>query len=327
MLDLEDARNIVRKHIINGTAVGVLGAGIDPTIGKLIVFWSEEKEASDFLHDELKGSYKLIQLQRGLVPAQPAEISKSLLGRLTVFMKRVSVEIFKLPLPLSSKIHPHDGRRGRLGCFVETKKGSVAALTVNHLFRWRNPGDLETNPIYLCNEYNQCDSDPDSAIGRSVEFSTLDFGNGTSNAADCALFTLTSPSSIPNAPTVRRSVVEKGQLSQVEGRGVVSLAPKTGLGIVLDTNAVIKYEFFAGVDKRFFLFDHQIFLKNGGGNYPLGIHGDSGALIILDQTVGTLGRGSVLGLYSWTSAVNDYHFATPMFACMNELGIMGIYNP
>lgn len=319
MSDLECAREMVREQLLANTAPGVLGAGIDPTIGdgRLIVFFSDEAVAKPFLRELLGGElFPLVKLVSGQRLSarrlQSCSPPITLLRRLLSWFRRIRTA----PVPCSSTIFPIEGDKGRLGCFVKLNAGAVVALTVGHIFLYRDPNDSDTNLVFACNEFGICDED--DPIGAALDFSSL---NAVVNSVDGAIFL---PALIPKESPMKRAIVQLTELAGVEGKIAQNLARITYPGVVLDSKGIIKYEIFDGTVLKEFLFDGQIFLKSSSGKF--GIQSDSGVLIVLGETVGNVVEGSILGVYSWTTFDNLYHFAVPMHECFREFKISSVYN-
>ena len=96
-------------------------------------------------------------------------------------------------------------------------------------------------------------------------------------------------------------------------------------GIIVDTDAIIKYSLPPDTGNRSYLF-HRLLVKNAE-IAPVGSDGESGSLMVLGEAAGSFQISDAVGLYAWTSNTQQYHFVAPFYACASKLGIVSIYNP
>lgn len=312
---LEDAKERVRAKLRAGLASGIVGVGIDPAKGKLLIFYSNKKKAENFLRNEFGDSFfTFVELYSGKIRGQESRpVSEGVLGFLKALLKRV------LPVPLkpASRIQPDNGNEGRVGCFVSLNGGAIGVLTVEHLFFERTLHEVKVKT---------CKQGCERVAGTTLRFGGLQAG--VVNLVDCALF---SPSAdvvlTPKKPMTGRFIAEAA-LKDVEKRTVETLVQNGSTGRVLDVDAAISYDvYLPGQGRQSLLFDNQILIESLTGVF--GVEGHSGALVVIaqDEFSSSFRRGDAVGLYSVITDTGDFHFATPFHTCLTVLEASGIHLP
>ena len=299
---LKDAKEKVRKALLNGMAEGIVGVGIDPTgtkssEGSLVVFVSDDGDPKLSLQRILGSDLGFVEIQQGLLPLAANQFDKSF-----GFNEASS------SLSLATAIC--QARTGRVGCFVEFPNGSKAVLTARHLFK---SSEL---PVFFPASGGGCTS---VIAGNSLHLPQL----LPVNDAECAVFSSTLE--LRGNSAITGNVVQKNQLTAATGRAVVTRL-SWGDGIIIDDDAIIEYP-LPDSGGRFIIFNSQILVKSKKIEETFGFFGDSGALVFLNERVGGLDKGDAVGLYAWTNDMNKYHFVTPAYACMGKIGASRIINP
>lgn len=310
---IETTKTALKAKILAGTAGGIIGVGVDSLEEKLIAFYVDHEEAVNTLQSVDAGFMEFVVLARGTPPPESNEVSGgggSFFSRLSAFFASFKK---KFPLRPTLVIMPKDGKKGYIGCFVEHQDSSKAVLTVVHVFHLRRKHAVLVRT-----------SKPDhfKPLGESWCFANIKTAQGQSNLADCALFLPDMTKvTLERDEGISGNYVNVQRLPGTVKRKVTNpVIPRDGT--VLDTTAMISYDLVIdGALAEGVVFDDQILVKRQN----FGQQGHSGALIVMDKKESD--RGDALGLYSYTTAESLYHFVTPFYACVNELGIASIYNP
>jgi len=319
---LKAAKDQVHGDLIAGRNIGVVGVGIDPGggggSGSLELFYSDRILADAIVFNINENFGVRVNPRAGEIPVLP-------LGWLVLANRGVRDFFGNLMHPqLSGRLDPaspvtllprmkicQQGQEaGRLGCFVKLADGSVHALTARHLFT------DDSAEIHSFDGFRAKDK-----IGNSLKLSSLN----SVNSSECARF-----KPIPGAVFLGDNKIsggfipDKTDMSVIEGKKVRCLS-SGAVGVVLEIEGTIMYPLPASPSARK-LFDLQVFVKNAGAA-AFGGPGDSGSLVVLEEKAGSFNVGDAIGLYTWASGMQKYHFVTPFYDCVSQLGIVSIPNP
>jgi hypothetical protein len=307
LITLLAAKDQVRRGLLDGTSKGIIGVGIDsrPNPHRLIVFAEDAPQAEKFINgigakdfsDVFRQTSAFLEFFRmenfvhhlqGFFPAPPAD---------------------PITLTATSQVKPENGNSGRLGCFVKLANGSTAAITAAHLFHGRNSQKVSTGA---------------AEVGQSkdiVHLKATEF-----NQADAALF-------VPSVDLVKNEDLSGGFVSAALVESTVN-AKVTHLigrssskdGTVLDTSAAVKIPIYSAPDAyEWYVFDGQILVD--GSDFGIEKHSGSPVIMADDGPANTVKKGDVIGLYSSIVRSGQYHFITPIHACMAALGATAIHQP
>ncbi|HEY3567259.1 MAG TPA: hypothetical protein VGP73_04935 [Thermoanaerobaculia bacterium] len=307
---LQEQKNKVREKIVAQDAPGVIGVAIDPNKLKLIVFAIRSQPARDFLSRLLgPGALDDIDVISGRVLAEGNSLSLEERIKSRALIKVTAQDPIEL-FP-GSQVQPSDGSLGCVGCFVLLKSGEPVALTVRHVFHDKVGRQL----VNFCDDLGCVPCGTSAVLG--------DLVSGPVNYSECALFDFLANVLPKSNGSLSGGFVGGADVKKVEKESVVSLASlKTAT--VLDSDAMITYPVFLGrrdangdLVEDEVLFDRQILLEGSFFGQP----GDSGAAVVMEKGAsdGTFKKGDILGLHSASMVSSDYHFATPLFACLKLL--------
>ena len=210
---LQEWKRKVRTQMIAQQSPGVVGVGIDPTRLQLIVFSIASGLARDFVVRLLGGdALRDIRLVSGRVLRIKAFLPSEVKGYSELLL-RATISVASLQLFPASGIQPgNGGDSGCLGCFVKLANGTVAALTVRHLFHDASAGRdvyfFDDRGSFLC--------------GTSVALGSLT--PGVVNDSDCALFSLLQFVVPENSGSLSGNHVRNGDLKKTEGFSVKNVA-------------------------------------------------------------------------------------------------------
>lgn len=317
--ELIDKKNIVRDALRRGEIPGVVGVGVDRLAEILRVFHYQNKEtrAKKSILNLLGPSFAD---RVGFQPFRQRTLKAKRVRRGFLRTRQDVVAPEAVTLQPADQIAPAKGQEGRLGCFVAVSQGTVAALTVEHIFHEK--GTKQGVSVRTCpDDLPQCLT----GVGVTREaFSRLQGGIGIVNNADCTLFfpngyVVLKPGEHKNKGFVSAGDIEKTNLLTVKGL--------TGhLGQVLDADSAIKYSVFLADGKQHeVLLDQQILIQSD----DLGSEGDSGMLVVLDEqdVSKTFAVGDALGLYIAIIDTGEFHFVTPLHACLTAVGAKEVHIP
>ncbi len=281
---IEEMKKTLKARIVNGTADGINGVGIDPVEERLIVFYTDREAALATLQSVEADFLDFVELHRGTPAPPPMEAIRH--GFFTFFGNLLAAVRKKFSLEPASVIKPQDGDPGCVGCFVYHEDSTKAVLTVEHIFYLR-----EEHVVRVLSPPN--DFKP---AGKSWRFGGFNTGQGQSNSADCALFLPCEDEVDPcegrvdlkRDGRISGKYITKQNAPQTVKRKVTNLASDKN-GKVLDVTAMISYEItMSGMNPTKVVFDNQILVR--GQNF--GQWGDSGSLTVMEKKEADRGDAS-----------------------------------
>jgi hypothetical protein len=315
-MSLEDDKNKIRQDIIGDVASGVVGVGVDHINSKLLVFSIRTVSSKPYLESKFGEDYYRanIWLRSGRVNLGSARSRAwKAWRRLT---RGIVSSVTALSVKPGSDIQPMPGVEGVVGCFVLLADGAPGILTVQHIFL-----DLTSADVYLCG-FKCVDK-----IGSLEKVGGISPGPGAGNVnvSDCALFV---PQNVQLKVSSKFSgdFVDKGDMQDTVGAPVLNVASKK-TGNVIDHDAMIVYTVYVGGGRSTqAIFDHQILVD--GMNF--GEEAYSGSPVVLASNLArasprpALPQYAAVGLYSAIVGVGQYHFATPVHACLDNSNISAL---